>query len=426
MSEYYFLLIDEHDSSLWKVPEASLASAELGGINVIDNADFVQHVLPAKRDNLAFFNAEMIETLVGLPFNDPVAQSLPRPSHKFHGATPGTFVLANCIRVLQSAWSGYGAPFLWLYSFESHNAAQRRLDVGPFDLPVEPARAGRLSSVRPSPQSLRGAARVTDFAKLTASERDFYLSVPVAPVLFYDCALNLEKYWRTTRSHKEAAPQRVAFKTRLRRDSERRKVENVSVLLEKAADPLVERNVVENARHGLLVLTELNNSKRAMCWGDDRTAQHPPDFFGPNGLPMELQSLVVRYAVEGALANPSPRESTAALSALRLTSSQFCKQATLLADLAVLGAVKAIRSFVLDAESLSPERALRPASWTYREFGTSPHVLAHRIANSRRVALELLRARKRDKLSEGVCRERGVVRREAAGPPPRLRRLVFV
>ena len=425
MDDHYFLLIDEHDSSLWRVPERSLASGQVGGINVIDNSAFVQHVLAAKRDNLAFFNAEMIETLAGLPFNDSAKLHAPMPSHKLHGATHGSFVFANAVRVLNSAWSCYGSPFLWLYSFESHNSVQRRADVGPFDLPVEPTRGGRLSSVRPSPASVRGAERVTDFAKITASERDFYLSCPVAPFVFFDCALNLVKYWRSTRSHKEAAPQRVAFKTRLRRDSERRKVENVTILLEKASDPLVERNVVENARQGLQVLTELTNSKRSSLFDGGKVAHPPPDFFGPNGLPMELQSVVLRYAVEDALGSTSPAQSVAALSSLRLTSRHFWKHATVLADIAVVRAVYAVRSFVMDAAPLSPERAQRPAAWTYRELGISPHALAHRVGNTKQPARQLLRVRVQQQMSEGVCRERGILRREAASVPSRLRRLVL-
>lgn len=415
MNDLYVLSIDEFDGSLWKIPQRALKSHE-GGVGVLEQTLWKTHLLGAKSDSLAFLTAETIYEITPLGVTMHTTSAVTGPSHCFHGVD-GSVVYVRCIFVDGTAWGRFGGSFVWPLSFEQHNLLRKHRGLE-FKIPED--QSGRRQ--RPSPKSFRGATLVTDFCSLTPSERAFYASAPVAPYIFDDCGVTLEKYWRATRHHKDAAPSRVAIRSRLRRDAERRKIDSVTVLLEKSNDPLIERNVFKNARTGMRVLTDLMKKPATFSEEGDVGGSSRRDFFGVEGIPSDLQGAILHAYVDSVLRMPNPSDTIQAFCAIRLVCKDWSALATLFSNQLIAAAVCSLYKFVIYGRPMSPDRMLCPASWTYRELGCSAEVLLGLDTELHPgVVFHLLRKRRALDLLPSVCVERARTRRvEPAAPPARL------
>jgi hypothetical protein len=213
--------------------------------------------------------------------------------------------------------------------------------------------------------------------ELGVSERHFYLNACCAPYLFRDCSHSLEQYWKSAKRHKEHHPDRLALKCRLQREEERRRMRQVHTLLERSQDPVVVRTVVNNAKRGIKVLNELMDNAFVTQYTENEKLpkRQFTSFLGEQGLPLEIQSMIIKTALETSFAVCDAKQSFRQFKSLRLVSKDVAKIATESANSILRDAASEASGFVDHGTAMSSSRMHSLHYWTYRELGCSPNNL---------------------------------------------------
>ena len=393
MMTTWSFIIDETSGKLWKFPKTSILASSAPA--TVSAKSWTDHFDNAKRDSYTFVNAEVIGSFTA-------------SRHLLKAATYTNsvpiVVSTKTVSIAHPKFSNYGGSFHWPISFEA--SMHLATDLKP--------KFGDVYQQRPSPADIFGAVQVAEYAvELFPSEREFLLRVSCAPYIFRDCSEMLEQYWRSTRLHKECHPSRIAIQTRMGRESELRRILNVNTLLEKAKDPEIEFIVRKNASRGMRVLGELleitNDAGRGSRRRKREHAIGGVCFFGVNGLPLELQSVILSMCVKAIFAYPDSVTASRTFAALRSTCKLFQSESCSIGNRLISGAHHELNSFVLCGKPLRDSRMSGLASWTYREFGCPPSLLLHGLDDRNDAAvpwLAYLRARTAAGLAANVCTER--------------------
>jgi hypothetical protein len=421
-----FLMVDERSGKLWNVPPNALVIQLRGPLEVSHQA-WNTKFLNTNKDAFAFLTAEVALELAGRS---------ELPTHVFESSKEGCVIYTIAISVQNSRWSGFGSTFHWPVSFEKHFELGEQSQS--FGAPVPPIFDIQhdYHPQRPHPSFISGSTMVLDVAtELNASQRDFYLNACCAPYLFRDCSYSLEQYWKSTKRHKEHHPHRLALKHRMRREEERRKLENLQTLLERSNDPNVEKLVVRNAKRGIKVLSELMQNAPDVQYVSKRRKLNFTSFFGNEGLPLELQSVIVKMCVQHALSNSDSAEAWKMFKSFRNVSVGLREIASEIGTSLVRDASADLCAFICKGMPLRQSRMDSFHYWTYRELGCSPTCLVDMASalslspKGQKPAWQLyFKARLASGLAANVCRQRATVELKKRHLPPNrvqwLRRIV--
>jgi len=421
-----FLMVDERSGKLWNVPPSALV-IQLRGPLAVSHQAWNTKFLNTNKDAFAFLTAEVALEIAGRS---------ELPTHVFESSKEGCVIYTIAISVQNSRWSDFGSTFHWPMSFERHFELGEQSQS--FGAPVPPIFDIQhdYHPQRPHPSFISGSKMVLDVAtELNASQRDFYLNACCAPYLFRDCSYSLEQYWKSTKRHKEHHPHRLALKHRMKREEERRKLENLQTLLERSNDPNVEKLVVRNAKRGIQVLSELMQNTNDSQYELKRRRLNFTSFFGNEGLPLELQSVIVKMCVEDTLSNSDSTEAWKVFKSYRNVSVGFREIASEIATLLVRDASADLCGFICKGVPLRQPRMDSFHYWTYRELGCSPTGLvnmASALSSPQKLQRPVWQLYFKERLASGlaanVCRQRATVelktRRLPSGRVQWLRRIV--
>ena len=448
-----FLTIDETDGSVWSIPMDSMVLETTPPPVLYES--WRKHVEKASRDAYAFVCSESIAQLnLEEGVSTPIAVGI---NFAFVSRDSKNVVLASGLNFEYAFWADFGNSFVFPFSYQRHcqySAQTPFVLAGRTPLEAPDVHSKESALRRPSPAMILNAVKipVERYATmLSASEREFVATTPVAPYLFRDCTINLEHYWKATKLHKEHSPRRIAFKSQIKRDAERRRLMDVRVLYDRTAEnPLAQKIVLRNAKIGVAALQSLQSNTLAVQGAsasrvrlfdtddaaddaaDDATNDATNDATHTLSLPDELSCKILEHAVSAILAMPNARASIRAFGALRLVSYRVCSEVTTFANERVFSAQRELGNFVLHGTVRRPLAELR--CWTYSELGVTPTLLVrddesfchdsnhdsnhsnHSTQIDAPPCLRLLRARFFSKTGEVVVRARARVHsRDARG-----------
>ena len=363
-----FFMIDEQSGLLWKIPISSL-KVQISEPIFIAQDRFNERFAHSNKDSNAFLTAEIVEDLAG-------SKAIGLPTHVFNSHVRGHVVYTKAITVesklnkLQNA-----TQFHLAVSFEEHfrihyseadYSVQSIIDLGKIATQELDSNSNGYSQ-RPPPSSIKDAKLVVDLStELDAMQRELYATVCCAPYVFRDCFSNISVYWNSTQKHKEHHPLRIALKNRRRREEEQRQIDNVQTLLKRSTDPKMAKVLINNANSGIRVLSDLLQTNNRPKLSKSRQFTN---FFGDEGLPIELQKYIVENFIDSILSKCDSKLSWASFKSVLLVSKQFYTIATTATNSKVSAARAQIIEFVHHGVVKSK------INFTYNELSCSPSML---------------------------------------------------
>lgn len=410
-----FLVIDTSTGTLWSLPASSSITAPFVNSFSVEFSTFASTYISARRDSTTFLNADFLCELAGQTFDAAPFTVI------LEGTGPDSAVYCVNVQIKNARWEQWGKSFLFPYSFSSaHNRYEAISAILDDALPAPLRPTLDESRVYPHPRAILGARQVTDLEELSCSEREFYLSATVAPYIFRDCTNHLEDFWRSARRHKEHHPRRMALAQQLVRNSELQKIQRVNALLVRTDDdPAMQKAVASNAKNGLRVLTELLQPANGAAAAASAHTK-PTHFFGPEGLPAELQEAVFASFFESLCASVDTNAVARSACAMRATCTLFCDAARI-GDGLLDGAAETVRRFVELGVPLGPERPV--GSWSYREFACHPSLLWNARGRHDPGFAAYLKRRYVAQLAPAICNARAFVHQSSDPKSIRLQRL---
>ena len=384
-----YLAIDECTNVVYEIPHESL----LHGPRHLDSIKSVSHIVVQNlvrnthNHYLTFLCAESLQFILkrehqlyaGSQF-DPFAgftfeDILWRNGFAFLRGQNNTLIACMTVKVeVRSGTEGdiddwqTVTTFFYPLNYEGQHHSRivaRCLQLGLRPAPVDGA-------LRPSPAIVEGATPV-ELRTLHREAREFLLYTPMSSCYFRWDDERLEKYWSDLRTYKESfVPRLDSVNKRKVQDQYEQHVAAQRLLDSASSNPDLEVEICKNALEGARLidsLTGVESIKRPRSVTDD-----PIQFFGEEGLMLDVQFTIVAMAVKSIFAETDVYDAARRYSALCQTSSFFHREAKRLGTQLILLAVEATERFVYDGRPFGPHRP-NIARWSFTEFGVSPMAL---------------------------------------------------
>lgn len=367
-------LVDEATGRLWSVPDSEVLWT-FPGLLVQWNT-WCEHVLHASHDAFAFVNAEM---LLELASRLNTLQTCPNVVLR---VADGVFMYAQCVVISRNGGS-IGNRLLWPCSYQQHEIVWEQVKDDPSfgvlrtcGVPIRPARSG--PELRPSPRCIRNAQAVHRFEHVPRGIREMFALAPCAPFLFRYCAPTLKENWTNAHREKLEHPERIEFGRRRAAERALRETQRKVQLECRLRDPRVKRVLLDGVERGLTLMQKIKGAVDNPCESRDALERRFV-FFGDDGLPGDLQSLILASAVDAVLANGDHGCAADDFFAMRRASHQFRAAADAHSRAALLSLQRSINAFVYDGVADSVvERALSSggiAALTFRRLSCPPNVI---------------------------------------------------
>lgn len=427
----YFLMFDEADGRLWKIPESSVAcvcSDQQIPLFPIDK--WREYVCEARRDIMAFMSSDVCYRTMG-DFGVHVV---------FEGVqsnTEKTYVY-TCIVNVQTMRS---TRFAWPLSYAGHAHAfslRNDSDLEPFQPISKTAAMSQqqtwqdLQSVgrerMPRPHTILGASPVEGEewrTILSPGERRFFVDCCTSTTQYRNAAEEFDKFLNGLKCRKENNPVRVLFESNMQRyqavcqNNMKRDVDMDA----NSSNCNRIRSVLGDAVIGTRWADEVGRKRKfahALAFEESKSTAVS---FG--SLPQEVVELILGRVVDNAICNPDVRLASRDLGRLALTCRQFNRTVFHYSKAKISDAVKCVSFFVETGEARSKEDVLgRFLSLggpnvvpylSYCFFGCSPTTLLDLRCNTLH---EFLAKRSASALSCDVCSERaeqGIAKATAMG-----------
>ena len=415
----YFLMFDEADGRLWKIPESSVVCVcSDQKMPVFPVEEWREHVCEARRDIMAFMSSDVCYRTMG-DFGVHVV---------FEGVQSNTekAYVYTCIVNVQTMRS---TRFVWALSYAGHAHAFSAHDD--FDLEMFPpiSKTAAMNQQQswqeleqvgrermPRPRTILGASPVEGEewgTILGPGERRFFVDCCTSTTQYRNSTEEFGKFLNGLKCRKEKNPVRVLFESNMQRYQEFCQ-QNMK------RDVDMDANSLNCNRIRSVLGDAVIGTKWADAVGRKRKFAHAlafeeskPTAVSFGSLPQEVVELILGRVVDDAICNPDVRLASRDLGRLALTCRQFNRTVFHYSADKISDAVKCVSFFVATGEARSREDVLgRFLSLggpnvlpyvSYCFFGCSPTTL---LALQRNTLHEFLAKRSASALSCDVCSER--------------------
>jgi hypothetical protein len=429
--EMQMYMIDESTGSIYEIPRESIISFHPTATSCMKYAIWCEHVLNAKQDVYAYTNAEMIVS---------ISQSSSPTCILKHSDT-NEYIYAQVIELKNAPIElceygvnpqKLGGSFLWPLSYNQHDLVWRKVcsrgassgmsGYPPILNPDVSACSLRAPCMRPRPWDVFGAREAAS-TTLSGTDRFSALLFPVSPFLFRDGRARRDRYSRAIGKYVEQQPIRTAHKKRVaiemtsRKRSDRHELRELYV--ENSKNCSITRFIrnVPIAINDLRTISGVHENGFADCASSSKRRLVTPPATAPRsavcfeGLPHDVQCLILRRACTSILSTPDIGLSKQRTRDLLLVSKAFNKIVTDELYASITGMLYRIVGSITDG-NFDPYMA---CVHSYRQLSCPPHSLLEVHASlslggitKLNIVKRYFRSRSRSNVSPRVCSARAL------------------